>query len=297
MNYYIGIDGGGTKTLFGLYDQDGNLLKTHTEGTTHYVQVGYDGVTEILQRGIAVLTEGIEGIVPVGLGLAGYGREMTVRQNLEAAVKKAIGHNQYVLKNDAQIALNGALNGQDGILVIAGTGSIAMSRFDGQDDRCGGWGFSVGDEGSAYWIGKKVLAEFSKQSDGRHKKTALYDLVRETTQIKDDADIITYVNKTLGNKREEIAKLALICAKGASVNDEACLDIYKEVASEISDMINVLARKSQKEKVMVSYTGGVWKGRNYMDETFKQCLDANVEIIEPIQGPIYGAYLYAKGLQ
>ena len=47
----------------------------------------------------------------------------------------------------------------------------------------------------------------------------------------------------------------------------------------------------------MSYTGGVWKGRCYMDETFKQCLDANVEIIEPIHGPIYGAYLFAKGLQ
>ena len=51
-------------------------------------------------------------------------------------------------------------------------------------------------------------------------------------------------------------------------------------------MVNVLARKSQKEKVLMSYTGGVWKGRCYMDETFKQCLDANVELIEPIHGPI-----------
>lgn len=295
--YYIGIDGGGTKTLFGLFDDKGNLLKTHTEGTTHYVQAGYDGVTEIIKRGIAILSEGIDEVIPVGLGLAGYGREIIVRQNLEKAVLEAIGHERYVLKNDAQIALNGALNGNDGILVIAGTGSIAMSRFDGVDDRCGGWGYSVGDEGSAYWIGKKVLVEFSKQSDGRHEKTALYDLVKEVTQIGDDANIIAYVNQTLQNKREEIAKLALICAKGAELNDPSCLEIYKEVASEISDMVNVLARKSQKEKVLMSYTGGVWKGRCYMDETFQQCLDANVELIEPIHGPIYGAYLFAKGLQ
>lgn len=294
--YYIGVDGGGTKTLFSLYDEQGNLLKQHTEGTTHYVQAGLEGVTQILKSGIKALSENLNDEVVVGLGLAGYGREIIVRQNIEEAVKKAIPNGRFVLKNDAQIALKGALGGEDGILVIAGTGSIAMSSFDGIDDRCGGWGYAIGDEGSAYWIAKKVILEFSKQSDGRAEKTALYQLLKDETGIVEDADLISYVLKTLGNKREEIAKLAVVCAKGAQLNDETCLNIYKEAAYEISMLINVLARKVKKEKVLVSYTGGVWKGKQYMDETFAKYLDANVTIIDPIYGPDYGAYLYAKEL-
>lgn len=294
--YYIGVDGGGTKTLFSLYDKQGNLLKQHTEGTSHYMQVGYEGVTEVLKNGISAITENLNEEVVVGFGLAGYGREILVRQNIEEAVKKAIPNYRYVLKNDAQIALKGALGGEDGILVIAGTGSIAMSSFDGVDDRCGGWGYAIGDEGSAYWIAKKIILEFSKQSDGRAQKTALYHLLKEETGIVEDADLISYVIKTLGNRREEIAKLAIVCAKGADVNDEVCLNIYKEAAYEISMLINVLARKVKKEQVLVSYTGGVWKGKKYMDETFAKYLDANVTIIAPVQGPDYGAYLYAKEL-
>lgn len=294
--YYIGVDGGGTKTLFSLYDENGNLLKNHVEGTCHYAQVGYDGLEIVIKTGVDVLTQGLDGDVKIGLGLAGYGREIHVRKNMEEAMKRALPHHDWILKNDAQVALMGALDGQDGILVIAGTGSIAISRYNGVEDRCGGWGYAIGDEGSAYWIGKKILLAFSRQSDGREEKTALYHLLKEETGIQDDADIITYVIKTLENKREKIATLAIICAKGASMNDPACLAIYREAASEISQIINVLGRKANQENILVSYTGGVWKGRQYMQATFNEKLDANVQIIEPLHGPDYGAYLYAKTL-
>lgn len=296
MMYYIGVDGGGTKTLFSLYDENGNFIKSHTEGSSHYAQVGYDGLEQVIAAGVNALTKDLEGDVKIGLGLAGYGRETQVRNNMEKVIQKALPNHSWILKNDAQVALMGALDGQDGILVIAGTGSIAISRFDGQEDRCGGWGYAIGDEGSAYWMAKKVLLEFSKQSDGRKEKTVLYDLLKEETGIQEDADIITHVIKTLENKREKIASLAIVCAKGASMNDEACLSIYQEAASEISQLINVLGRKSNQEKILVSYTGGVWKGKKYMQSTFDQMLDEHIQIIDPLHGPDYGAYLYAKTL-
>lgn len=294
--YYIGVDGGGTKTLFSLYDENGNLLKSHIEGTCHYAQVGYDGLTQVIKKGVSTLLEGLEDKeVKMGLGLAGYGREILVRQNIKNAITKAVEY-PYILKNDAEIALMGALDGQDGILVIAGTGSIAIGQYQGKTLRSGGWGYAIGDEGSAYWIAKKILLEFSKQSDGRKPKTALYDIVKEDLKIAQDADIITYVLKTLENKREKIASLATLCAKGASLNDTACLDIYKEAAVEIAGMINVLANQMGKE-VLVSYTGGVWQGKCYMQATFDALLNEHITIIDPLHGPDYGAYLYAKTIE
>ena len=68
------------------------------------------------------------------------------------------------LKSDVQIAIEGALDGQDGIVVIAGTGSIALSLKEGMLQRCGGWGYQLGDEGSAYWIAKKMLNAFLSRS-------------------------------------------------------------------------------------------------------------------------------------
>ncbi len=292
--YYIGIDGGGTKTLFSLFDNVGNLVKQHIEGTCHFAQVGYDGLEKVLENGIDELTKDLNEPYAVGLGLAGYGREQTVRKNIEISVQKVLKDTPYALHNDAFIALQGALDGKDGILVIAGTGSIAISLFDGKEDRSGGWGFAIGDEGSAYWIGRKILAEFSKQSDGRKPKTPLYQLVKDYTQVEDDADLISYVIKTLENKRENVAKFAMLCSEGANMNDENCLAIYDEVASEIVSMIHTLAAKVNHQEVYVSYTGGVWKSKNVLVPKIKTMLQPHIHLIDPIHTPDYGAYLYVK---
>lgn len=79
-------------------------------------------------------------------------------------------------------------------MVIAGTGSIALSLKNNKLTRCGGWGYQLGDEGSAYWIAKKMFHTFCKETDGRLEKTVLYDLVMKECHLDIDYDIITFMN-------------------------------------------------------------------------------------------------------
>lgn len=80
--------------------------------------------------------------------------------------------------------MEGALDGENGIVIIAGTGSIALALKDNIVTRCGGWGSQLGDEGSAYWIAKKMLSIFCQEVDGRLEKTKLYELIKKNVIYK-----------------------------------------------------------------------------------------------------------------
>lgn len=212
MNY-ICVDAGGTKTKFVLYSEEGKILDQEILPSCHFMRVGYEGMTDILEEGFTILKErnaGKDQEFMLSMGLAGYGREERIRENIEIAIRNAFKNIQYVLRNDIETAIEGAFLGEDGIMLVAGTGSIAFCRYQGQMKRSGGWGYLFGDEGSAYWLAKRMLEVFSKEEDGRLIRTQLYDLLMERLNLQHGHDLITFVRETLGNRREDIAKLAEI---------------------------------------------------------------------------------------
>lgn len=297
MTYYIGVDGGGTKTSFQLFDELGQILNTYIGGPCHYGQIGLDGLHDLVKTGVKKVLKGFKvdkDEVYIGLGLAGYGREKKVRKNIEDAVGKALKGYHWIVKNDIEIALQGALNQQDGIFIIAGTGSIALAKLGSEQARIGGWGYLIGDEGSGYWIGRQMLAAFSKQADGRTEKTALYQLVMDELGLDDDARLVSYMQERKDQIRETTAAMARICAKAASVKDPIALDIYDKVGYELALMVNTLAKKHFENKVLVSYGGGIFKSGDFLMASFIRYLDDNIILISPQGSPEYGAYLYAK---
>ena len=180
--YYIGIDGGGTKTKFLAgrliegFSPDGTdaagleVIGEYTAGGCHYMQIGFDGVETLMRNGVSAVCEnaGIESkdVAFVYAGFAGYGDVASDQPMLDEALRKAFGDIPYAAGNDSENALEGALDGQPGINIIAGTGSIGSGRSaDGEFMRCGGWHYVLGgDEGSAYWIAWNLLKEYSRQS-------------------------------------------------------------------------------------------------------------------------------------
>ena len=296
--YYIGVDGGGTKTLFTLFDDMGTSLDVVELGPCHHAQIGYDGLEKIIRKGVGKLLKKQPDIhkkdVFVSMGLAGYGQEKKVRAKMEKAIAKALEGFAWFLTNDIETALTGALNGNDGILVIAGTGSIAMLKQNESLTRIGGWGYMIGDEGSAYWLAKKMLAAFSKMADGRLPQTALYGILKEALNLAETADIISYVALTLENKREKIAELTPYLSQAASLQDEVALQIFDEAAKELALMVNVLANQSKADKVMASYVGGVFKSGDFFMSSLIKYLDSKVLLIAPMGTPCDGAYLLAK---
>lgn len=288
---YLGIDGGGTKTKYVLYTQDGQILREATTGTVHILQIDKATCIRTLQIGIEeVLKEDTESVHIIA-GLAGYGQEQVAREKIEAVCQEAFQGYCYTLYNDVQTAITGALNGQDGIVVIAGTGSIALSTIAGKQRRCGGWGHLLGDEGSGYWLARKMLAVFCQQEDGRLEKTILYKEVMQACKLEKGYDIISYVNSTLEGKRELIASLAKILYIAALKEDPYAIAIYQEAANEIAKLILVLA-KDFKNPITISYIGGVFQAQEFILEPLRVALKKiDCKIIAPKYPPEYGAYL------
>lgn len=296
MDYFIGIDGGGTKTAFTLYDENAHVLDQIVLPSCHVLQTSKNQAIEILKQGVmAVLPDSVANEhVYIGCGLAGYGNDAALRQEIESRVAESFQGMHYRIANDAQIGLLGALEGSEGIFVIAGTGSMGLSYQNGQFKRVGGWGYTLGDEGSAYWLAKQLLQEYTKQVDGRKPRTALVDVLKNTCDLEDDYDIISFVNTKLANKRDHIASLAPIVYQLAQDQDLAALEIYARLAEELSSLIHSLA-KDFNHPVNVSYTGGVWKGLSFIRPYLT--LDDNVHLCAPKHDPCYGAYLLAKQLK
>lgn len=293
---YICVDAGGTKTKFVLYSEEGKILDQETLPSCHFMRVGYDGMTEILEEGFNILkernTENDQEFM-LSMGLAGYGREDRIRENIEIAIRNTFKNEQYVLKNDIETAIEGAFLGEDGIMLIAGTGSIAFCKYQGQIRRSGGWGFLFGDEGSAYWLAKRMLEVFSKEDDGRLNKTQIYDLLMKKLNLQHGHDLITYVRETLGNSREHIAKLAEILYEAARMGDLEAVKIYDEGAEELARLIEAAGIDTTSE-VEVAVFGGVFEAKELILDPLRKYLPERFRIILPKAPPEYGAFLLAK---
>lgn len=288
---YIGIDGGGTKTKFVLYSETGQKEKEIIKPTVHILNQSREKCIKYLKDGVTELDPDKKAIVIAGL--AGYGQQEEIRQRINDICALAFENRTYTIYSDVEIAVYGALDGQDGIVVIAGTGSIALSFIHGQLKRCGGWGYQLGDEGSAYWIAKKMLAVYCQEIDGRQEKTLLYDLVMKQCHLQNDYDIITYMNQ-LNHDRRAIAALAKINAVAAQMGDLQALSIYVHAANELSQLIRTLALDF-KDGCHVSYIGGVFQAGEMILQPLRQQLSSlSCQLTAPIHSPEYGAYILGK---
>lgn len=293
--YYIGIDGGGTKTSFKLYDQWGGFLNKSEKTTCHPLQVQSEEAILILKEGVGELIEGleIESNLLIGLGLAGYGEDDSLRTKIETICEQALSPYEYYLFNDVSIALEGALNGEEGILVIAGTGSIALSKKGRVYRRVGGWGYMLGDEGSAYWLAKEIFKEYTMQVDGRLEKTGLVDLIKDKLSLKEDYDLISYFANEIKNDRSKIASHAVLLEEMIELEDPTALKLLDQLADQLALLVNTLGEDFNMQ-VKVSYLGGIFNLADCLFDRLKQRLANHIELVEPSHSPEKGAVLLAK---
>ena len=167
MPYYLGIDGGGTKTTCAVGD-NAQLLTTATAGPSNIVRVGESQARESLKTSV-VQACASAGITPASISRTCVGGAGAAHPHLAAAVRGFLGEvlpGPIDVVGDMEIALEAAFNTGPGVIVIAGTGSIAYGRDGtGKTIRAGGWGFAIGDEGSAHWIGRTAVNAVLRASD------------------------------------------------------------------------------------------------------------------------------------
>ena len=218
----------------------------------------------------------------VGAGLGGYGINADYRKKLEDEFGTVF--DEFKLCSDAYAALLGALAGEDGILMIAGTGSIALAKIGDKTFRCGGFGYRYGDEGSAYSIGKALISRALKEADGRLDKSVISDIV------EDYFDNISFnMIATSDFSRDKIAGLAAAASKYLDIS-ESVRDIFFAAANEISLHIKAIGKNFEGlKKIKAGYIGGVFKSE-YIIKCIKE-MNPDIELVAPIYPPEKGSIL------
>ncbi|MBU2508682.1 MAG: hypothetical protein KJ799_18470 [Bacteroidetes bacterium] len=301
MNYYIGLDGGGTKTACILADENLNPIYECSGGPSNFLIRGTEEVSNTILNLInesleksSINLDNVKGIV---IGTTGAGRRADA-EKLENDFLRIAGDRGFSIKNfrvesDARIALEGAFLGKPGSILIAGTGSIMFGKdSNGNIHRVGGFGRFLGDEGSGYSLGRKGLTAVSKFYDGRSEKTMLADLIKEEFNIFDSASLITEVYQ----KSFDISKIAPLVIQCAESGCELCTKIVNEEVDELLLHVKAMHKKLEEDILMLSLIGGTITTKNYYAEKFRLMVEelGNVNIINAELPPALGAALMAK---
>ena len=261
-------------------------------------EYGIDPVVENIRKVIGSFPiDNGDTIAGIAMGVPCFGESGEGDKALLQAFEKTFSGIPVYLTNDVEVGWAGSLSLAPGINVVAGTGSIAFGKDEsGETARCGGWSEFFGDEGSCYWIGRKVLQLFSKQSDGRDKKDELYSVVCKELEIKNDFGIIDLVHNDYIVSRDKVAALQLLARDAALAGSSSAGNLYIEAAGELCNMVTAIRDRLQFEKqpFSVSYSGGLFKAGELILPHFYKCVtEAGGTPVTPKYEPVYGAVLLA----
>ena len=295
---FAGVDGGGTRSTLVLADASGAEL-ARVGGAAGLVDPRHPEKSAEVIAQLVRMASAQAGLSapPAALcaGLAGVGNEAE-RLAVEGALAGVAGTVRVV--SDGEIALHGAFGGGPGVLLIAGTGSVAYGLGpDGRRGRCGGWGMMVGDEGSGYAIGRSGLAAALRAEDGREGETRLLPLLIEVLKLEGPTGIPPWAGRA---SKSDIAALARHVLDAAAGGDALALSVVEHHARELSRHVIALAHRlgPWPGDVPVVFHGGVLRSGLYaslVDRNLAQ--NAHRYRIQPARADaVHGAIAYARAL-
>ncbi|WP_209307942.1 N-acetylglucosamine kinase [Brevundimonas intermedia] len=303
---YLGVDGGGTKTAFVLVDRAGRELARHEGGSSYHVDIGVERLHVLLHDGVhSVLRQAgasADDVLYAFFGLPAHGEDSQIQPVLDVIPEALLGHRRYACGNDMICGWAGSLAGEDGINIVAGTGSIGYGERQGLSARGGGWGELFSDEGSAYWIAIQGLNAFSRMSDGRLSRGPLHDLLVQEFTLTNDLDLCAHIYCRSAPQRDRIAAISRLVARAAVQGDEAARRIFVDAGEALAQIVDTIRQRLEYrpgEPVNLSYSGGVFQSGELILDPFRQRLSAcspDYRIISPRYSPAIGAAIYAARL-
>ncbi len=256
----IGIDGGGTKTTALVADDRGTPLGEATGAPSAVRADGVEASAAVIESTArAALREAGVDEQPrvICVGVAGVGRE-SLRLELWEALNSRDLAEEVVVHTDYSIAFDDAFGQGTGILLLAGTGSVAVGRGPtGAMGRCGGWGPVVGDEGGGAWIGRRALSTVAAAADGREPETALTGAVLTATECVEVADLIAWAASATPSALATLAPVVSQVAEAGDLRASSLLDLATE---ELALHVRALARQlftDERAAIPVALSGGL----------------------------------------
>lgn len=293
MPLYLGIDSGGTKTRCALGDET-KLLATSVSGGSNVIRQGSAEAKHALQTAVreACATANIspEQITHICIGAAGAARPAiaatitSILAELAPATVTVVG--------DMVIALEAAFESHPGVIVIAGTGSVAYGRdAAGKTTRAGGWGFAISDEGSGHWIGRRAVAAILRARD-EARATTLTDAIFQTWNLKSFDELIQRANLHVA---PEFPRLVPVVMRTAADGDAVAKALLAQAATELAALATIVIRRltPQAPHTPVAMTGSVFRQSAEVRQVFYNALQASFpgielrpELVEPVGGAL-----------
>lgn len=309
MAYYLGIDGGGSKTTCAVGDEL-SLLARSEAGGSNITRVGQVRARESLHQAIreACAAASIEPrqIDRACIGVAGAGRTEAA-DALRKIIAEVIGSEIEVV-GDMAIALEAAFGAGPGVIVIAGTGSIACGRdSEGKMARAGGWGFAVSDEGSAHWIGRTAIAgvlraidESTKQDKDAKSAADALPLFREAKAVWNLSSLDDFVRTS--NSNPDFAALLPALVAAADAGDALTQGVLSSAGRELAELARIVIRRLLTEQgtglqaIPLAIAGGVFRHSQRVRDVFCEeiRLDPRLQVDPQVVEPVTGALQMAR---
>jgi glucosamine kinase len=285
--WILGLDGGGTKTVLAIANRAGMVRQVISgAGINPFDNAAWQiELTKILKQ----VSIPPDQIAFSSFGMPGYGESDTVSK-MQLEVVRTYAGEHCVVQNDVAVAFTGALAGGSGVLILAGTGSMAWAENSNRVARVGGWGEGFGDEGSAHWIGLQALQKLSWSIDGRLRDTEYRKALLEHLGIKDTELIPWFYNLT--HPRPKIAALAKAVDKLAGFGNLTAKYILLEAAQYLTQLGLAAQKQLKLEQTSFSFAGSVFKSLT-VRETVKHNFSSHGTWLEPRGSPLAGALLSA----
>ena len=232
--HVLGIDAGGTKTVCLLANAEGEILAESRGGGANLQASGELEVEKVL-HGVMEDAIGDRDVRPdaVCLGIAGVDRPADA-EAVRGIMRRLGFKSRTLIVNDALVALVAGVGDNPGVVLVAGTGSIAYGRdASGRAARSGGWGYMLGDEGGGFWIGRSALAAVVRQFDGRGPATMLTDLVLAEMRLASPTELIHAIYDK-GLQRRAIAGIAAVVQRASDAGDAMASEILTRAGAELT---------------------------------------------------------------
>ncbi len=299
--FYLGVDGGQSSTTAFIANETGSIIGRGSGGPCNHV-----GASE----GRAKFTRAVGGSIEQACKQAGLDVNNIVfastclgfsggPEDKDAYSRELIRSSRYKITHDAEIALSGATAGEPGIIIIAGTGSMAFGRnAAGQIARAGGWGYIFGDEGGAFDLVRRALRAALQHEEGWGDRTMVRALLLEATGTTDANDLL-HRFYTAEYPRTRVAALAPLVSSAAQDGDLMALKILNKAARHLAWLVEGVYHQlfQAGEITSLAHVGGVFRSQPLLARLKEHLRKAiGCEARPPRFGPAAGAVLEALRL-
>lgn len=237
------VDGGGSKTASALLSSEGELITMPSSNGCN--PLDNPAWSDIVKQVISQILESRDDVSVITMGMPGYGEIADFDRAVNTTIQKRLAEKALVL-NDVEMAFHGAFPGGEGILLLAGTGSMAIGNGPNGLVRVGGWGNHFGDEGSAYWIGRSALSLASREIDGRIAPTGFAGELCAEMQIDPSKRALAFMGwiARQAHARSSIAALSLLVDRLAQRGNLTARNLLEDAGGLLAEHVEAAGEQA-----------------------------------------------------